>query len=320
MTEEIINFLNWIITNSEFQIGISTAIITSVASAIIGFSIFLIKRVLTKDDFENQQNIEHSMWILKKLHSFAELYYAPITRKLINAEDRLGKAIISKNGELIELAYTKISDLLKTYHDFEKVTGANILFIEKSKEPIAINKIRSLFLSLPFDVKDFHDIFDGNNSRTKISFKDWVNSDQCENSKKIVNQRLFELRSLFDRQTEKIVQHEDFLRARKKKWFDRFRKKEIMKDIDEFYVHEVHPKYVSKGNKTEIFGSGFNTKKLNFEVKMNNQNLQKNIMGDTVMEVTIPSTLSVGTYDLTVEGTINQKKIDEPMGLVIHVS
>ena len=320
MVDIISIILNEIETNSEFHLGIVAVIITSIVSAIVCVAVFVIKRILSKGDFENQQNIEHSMWILKKLHSFAELYYAPFTRKLIDAEDRLGKAILSKDDKLIDLAYTKISDLLKKYHDFETVTGANILFIEKPKETIAIHKIRSLFLSLPFDVEDFHNIFNGNHSRTEKSFKNWVNSDNCKNSKKIVNLRLFELRSLFDRQTEKIVQHEDFLSSRKKRRFVRFRKKEIEMDIDVFYIHETCPKYVSKGGKTKIFGSGFTAEKLQFEVKINNQNLQKNILDDTITEVTIPSTLPTGTYDITIEGTINQKKIEEPMGLVIHIS
>ena len=383
----ISNLLDQIVENLEFELTVF--LILTHIFVIIGTHLF--KNMLSQRNFKNQQNLEHTMWIIKKLHSFAELYYAPITRKLFSAEHELHKAIITKDDKLIDLAYIKISELLKKYHEFEKKTGANILFIDRSEETIAIGKINSLFLSLPFDSEDLDNIFKKNDSRTQSSFKAWINSDRCDSSKKIVELRLCELRSLFDVQTEKILQPDDFLHSRKrdgiiylikKKWncifgkkeikfdcskkiaelrslFDVqtekilqpddflhsrknnwrnifrknnwrnifrknnwrniFRKKQIGSDTDKFYIHEIHPKYISNNDKIKIFGSGFKEKNLNFEVKINDQNLQKNISDNEVVEVTIPSTLSVGTYDITVKGTLDQKDIDEPMGLVVHV-
>ena len=67
MEEQLVNFLREISKNSDFQLGLLTAIITSIASAIVGFSIFFMKWYLSKNDFEHQQNIEHSLWLLKKI-------------------------------------------------------------------------------------------------------------------------------------------------------------------------------------------------------------------------------------------------------------
>ena len=329
MEVEIGSFLTEINKNLEFQLGVLTAIITSIASviasAIVGFSIFLIKRYLSKNDFEHQQNIEHSLWLLKKLHSFAEKYYSHLTRKLINAEDRINKAIYTKDDALTQQAFDSITKLIQKYDSFEKETGANIVFIEQSQQNVAIGKMHSLFLSLPFDREDFHSIIANKNKREFQSFKNWITSVNCNNSKKIVQERLFELRSMFDKQTEKILQHEDFLATRNKKTsiFTKIMNKfsKIEDGDEQFYVHEINPKYVKPGQTIQIFGNGFSTKGIKFGFKLKNSSLTKKIIHDTVSEVTIPLSIPIGTYDITCENIIlNEKKIEEPMGLVIHIS
>jgi len=316
---EFLNSLTPITSNLGFQIGILTAIITSIASAIIGFAIFLIKRVLNKKDFEHQQNIAHSLWLIKKLHNIAEKHYVILTRHLIYAEEAIKNAEIAHDNDILKTAYDRIKDLVKTYHKFEIDTGANILFIEREVENEVIGKIQSLFLSLPFDKQDYQNIKKDSDDRAKQSFENWIKSNHCPKSKELVKKRLSELRILFDDQTEKILHHEYFLKSRKKKHFSNFLRKKSQIPDDNFYIHKLTPKYVKKTEKVMIFGKGFQNENITFSLFLNDNSLEKTVKGDQLVEIIVPDAIPEGTYEITATFSHNKKEGDEPMGLVIHI-
>ncbi len=324
---ELLNLFKLIWENSNVQMGISTAVVTSVASVIVSGTVFFIKRYLSNKDFVNQQNIEHSTWLLEKLHDFAEKYYVLLTRNLINAEDDIKNADLSQNSLLTESAYDRVVKLVKNYDKFQEESGANILFIERKKQNDAIGKLQSLWFSLPFDPEDYRNIVKDQHTRAKQSFFNWIDSKNCPKSKAMVKQRLFELRSMFDDQSEKILHHEYFLKSRKRrdlkqikmlpKRFARIFSKKKM--IDPFYIHKIVPKYVEKGKSALVFGKGFSSPNITYSLKINSKELQLIKKDDTLVEITIPSDLTEGTYEITADFSINSKKDDESMGMVIHI-
>jgi hypothetical protein len=306
--------------------AIVTAMITSTASIILGIAAYFIKRVFTKKDYENQQNIEHSVWLLKKTHEVAVRHYVLLTRHLFNSEVELKRADLSCDSILIENAYDKISDLIRQYDQFQKDTGANILFLERRNENKAIGKINSLFMSLPFDYDDRLRIINKDNEFAKNSFRNWLNSKNCSKSKAQAKKRLYESRSIFDDETEKILHHEYFLKSRKSHKIKSL--KERMKKIhnlfkksipDSFFIDKISPIYVVKGEKVWLFGSGFTDKSIKYSLKIGNKTISHTPKDNELTQMIIPTDLNEGTYDVTADFTINEIQGDEPTGLVVHI-
>ena len=96
---------------------IITAIITATASTIVGIAAYFIKREFVKKDFEHQQNMEHSIWLLKKLHDVAIHHYVGLTRHLYDSETELKRADLSRDSKLIENAYKEIVKLLQNAYN-----------------------------------------------------------------------------------------------------------------------------------------------------------------------------------------------------------
>ena len=320
--------------NDDFQIGVTTAIVTTVASVIISFATYLIKRIFAKKDFEDQQKTEHSSWLLKQSHSFAEKYYVFLTRHLYEFDDRFKQALLSKNDNVIKTTYEHLTLFLKKYNEFKIETGGNFLFIERSNEMKAIRKIQSLFFTLPFDDEDIQSILENTSIRARDSFTSWIKSDNCKKSQTLVKERIFQLWPLLDDESEKIMHYEYFLKFNKKRKKENRKKrlKLIMNKLNilhkqkkiqnnnVFHIRKVEPRYIVPGGKILIFGRGFSVKNISYDIKIKEEKLQKLVMDDTLIEVLIPNTLTEGTYDITADFKINEMEGNEPMGLVIHIT
>jgi len=243
------------------QVALNASIITAIASAIISIFAYFVKRRFALIDFQNQQDIEQSSWLLKRLHKYARTHYPALTRSLYNAELSFSPSRLSiADDSTIEKAYEDTSKLIKEYWKFRTETGGMVLLLNKEKQNEALGEIQSLLLSLPFDDKDQSDIQCNQENRTKESFMRWIKDNKCPKSIALVRKRLYQLRSLFDNQTNNILQHESFLESRKKNnkkiknIFNRTNKE------DEFYILSVNQKYVKNGDIIRIIGSGFPSK------------------------------------------------------------
>lgn len=326
--EDLISSIFELSNNNDFRIGVATAIVTSIASVIIGIAAYIIKRVFIKKDFENQQKIEHSSWLLKKSHSFAEKYYVLLTRHLYDFDDNIRHAILSKNESTIKDTYDHLTEFLKKYNEFEKETGGNFLFIERSNEMEAIRKMQSFFFGLPFDSTDLKSIIENNSTRSFDSFTNWIKSDNCSKSKNLVKERVSELWPLLDDESEKIMHYDYFLKFNKKRKIKKikktfkhiFQKQGNIQTNNSFYIHKVEPKYAKAGEKVLVFGNGFKTENIHYDLKIKNFKMDKIIIDNTIVEGTIPNNISKGTYEIIADFKINDVVGDEPMGLVIHVS
>ena len=143
----------------------------------------------------------------------------------------------------------------------------------------------------------------------------------------MVKQRLFELRSMFDDQSEKILHYEYFLKSRKKRYLKQMRMLpkrftkifSRKKPTDPFYIHKIVPKYVEKGKSTLVFGKGFSSSNITYSLKINGQELQPTKKDDTLVEISIQSNMAEGTREITAAFSINSEKGDESMGIVIHI-
>ena len=325
------------IENDDLKIMLMVFLVTGIGSFIPGIIIFLFKRYFINKDFENRQKIEHSSWLLKQSHSFAKEHYVLLTRHLKDSCESFVQAKNSKNDIIIKTTYEYLVTFIKKYDLFKKETGANFLFIDRKNEIKAIKKMQSLFFTLPFDDKDIKSIVENKSTRPLSSFTNWIKSDNCTNSQKIVKDRLYELWTLLDKESDKIMQHKQFLEhnkeQKKKECKNTVKKnKEIKKknkncekqmkiqNDDLFYIHKVEPRYVGFERKVLIFGKGFKTENITYDIKIKDQKLETIKIHDTVIEITIPNLLSSGTYDITADFKLNGIIMDEQMGLAIHIA
>lgn len=319
--------------NTDFQIQIAIAIVTLIISSIVGVIAFFLKRLFASIDYDSQQKIKHSGWLLKRTESYAEHYYIHLARSIIDLQSIMDKADKTKDLEIVKNTYSSTVKFIKQYLKFKKETGANFLFIERISENDAINNFQALFLSLPFDNNDIDSMSESFTGRQFRSFQNWINSGHCKNSKKIVLASLQKLAEVLDQQSEKILHYEEFLRTlreiktiRKKRkiigWVIKIAKYIRDRNPNVFYIHEVATKYVTPGSEVILLGNGFRDKKICcFDLLMNeDKSLQKSIIDNGTVKITIPNTTPIGTYDITATFTYhNGKNGNEPMGIVIHV-
>ena len=303
-----------------------TVIVTLTASAIISPIAYYLKRNFLNKDFVNRQNIEHSVWLLKQLHKVAVTHYAFLTRNLINAESEIKRADLVCDSRLIENAYAKTSQLLIQYDKFLKDTGANILFIERTNENKVIGKICSLFITLPFDHDDHLRIIKNEHELPQESFTNWINSKKCSQSKKLVKERLSELRHLFDDETEKILHYDYFLKSRKMRRIKHFKTKlkkfmqpNVRNSFNRFFICEIFPKYVKNGENVWLFGKGFEDDSITYSFIIDNNVIPHSVKCNELIELTLPKSICKGAYDITTKFEINKKTGHEPTGIVIHI-
>ena len=305
---------------------IITAIITATASTIVGIAAYFIKRGFVKKDFEHQQNMEHSIWLLKKLHDVATHHYVGLARHLYDSETELKRAELSHDSKLIENAYKEIVKLLQKYNEFKNDTGANILFIERKTEDHALKKIRSLLISLPFDDDDHLRIISDDHDLPKKSFSNWVNSQYCINSKTQTQERLFQLRSIFDDESEKILQHEYFLKTRSynegNTWIKKFKKNPKIRKkstCNLFYINKLSSMYATNNERIWLFGKGFLNESIKYSLCIKDNEIEYIVKDNESIQIIIPKDLDEGTYDVTANFTIHKIQKEEPTGLVVHV-
>lgn len=327
------DLFDMIFKTSNIQLGIETTIVTSTASLIIGILAYFVKRHFALKDYETQQNIEHSSWLLKKLGDYAAEHYVLLTRQLINTQKELTIADTTKNLQLVDIAYNHVVELIKTYTNFQTKTGANILFIDREKEDEAIGRIQSLFYALPFDDHDYKDISTGVNIRSQQIFSNWINTPNCPKSKERVKFQLRKLMGIFDKQTEMILHHKFFLDSQKqtlskkfKIFFSKFKFWRIFQSKEkepEFYIHQVNPKYVKAGDVVHVSGKGFKDEKIKYFLTIGTEILVSTPRDNFVVEIKIPDNISKGTYEITASFYIKLKnqclERNEPFGIVIHI-
>lgn len=318
-------------------VGIGGLVVTAIISSVA----FLLKRYFTKNDFEQQQNLQHSLWLMQKNYTIASEHYVPLAKYAYEAMFKIKNASISKTEQDIQSAYYYLFIFLGKYVQLEIISGANFLFMTGLKEEEAIDKIYAIMVMLPFIRTDINKIAtefntlngDFNNinftSNTFVFFKQWVTSDNCERSIQTIREKLNELQKLLDDESEKLLQAEKFLSDRKIKKSDLNQKQSFLnyeqkylkelnqtKNQTNFHIIHLSPKYVKKGESIFVFGGGFTQN--NYCFNLNNSSICVSVLDDTTITFQIPTSINSGTYDLFATFTENEKD-SETIGLVLHI-
>ena len=326
------------------NIGIIEAIVIGgigiAVTAVISGIAFFLKRYFTKNDFEQQQNLQHSLWLMQKNYTIASEHYVPLAKYAYEAMFKIKNASISKTEQDIQSAYYYLFIFLGKYVQLEIISGANFLFITGLKEEEAVRKIHAIMVMLPFIRTDINKIatefntLNGNfaninfKSNSFVFFKQWVTSNNCNRSIQTIREKLNELQKLLDNESEKILQAEKFLSVRKikkptnqKQSFLNYEQKYLKKinqteNQTNFHIIHLSPKYIKKGESIFVFGGGFAQK--NYCFKLNNKSICVSVLDDTTITFPIPTSINSGTYDLYATFGENGKD-SETIGLVLHI-
>lgn len=293
-----------------------------VSSAIAAFIIYLIKRPFVKKDFEQQQEIQHKLWLSQQMHALAEKYYFPLAKYGEEARRTISIASSSKESRDIKIAYNQICEFLQKYTEFKKMTGANFLFRDRSFENPAIGKVQAIMVSLPFDEKDINEIVANKTSsdgklkevdykKTQYTyFERWIKSVNCEKSRDQTMIKLNELWEILDDQGERISQPDYFSKPPKSA--------PATSESDNFWILFSSSKYLQKNGNIFISGSGFTDKEIEYEFHMENFILHKEKTYTNMVELKIPDTINKGTYDLHARYVTNKIEKDT-IRIVIHI-
>lgn len=330
-----------IIQNIDAIEAIIVGVIGIAITAIISGIVFLLKRYFTKSDFEQQQNLQHSLWLMKKNHTIASEHYVPIAKYAYEAMFTIKDASKSKTEQDIQSAYYYLFIFLGKYVQLEMISGANFLFMTGFKEEEAVKKIHAIMVMLPFTRTDINKIatefntLNGNfnnidfKSELFIFFKQWVTSNNCERSIRIIREKLNELQKLLDNESEKLLQAEKFLSDRKIKKSNSNRKQHFLnyeqkylkklnqtKNQINFHIIHLSPKHVKREEFVFVFGSGFTQN--NYRFNLNDIPILVSVLDDTLITFRIPASINPGTYDLYATFTEDEQDL-ETIGLVLHI-
>jgi hypothetical protein len=288
-----------------FQIALSIILFPVIA----GLVEYFIKRSFVKRDFESEQRIQHSTWLLQHIHSVVTEYYLPLANYGALAKGNIEKASISKVSSDIQSAYYNTALYLGKIVEFERSIGGNFLFIEQRSENLAKTSSLEIESSLPFDRRDIDEIAkEVNKKKDKVlneprfrsihfnSFSSWIKSENCENSRRQVEEKLEQFFKLLDTEGERALQPEYFMRYKQSE--SERKVLEIEKPL--LTLNQISPKYAGRGDTVYIFGNGFRDTAYQFYIGNDvNMPLTHRVSNkNDYTELTIPMGIRVGTYDI----------------------
>jgi len=309
-----------------FQIALSIILFPIIA----GLVEYFIKRSFVKRDFESEQRIQHSTWLLQHIHSVVTEYYLPLANYGALAKRNIENASISKGGSDTKSAYYYIALYLAKIVEFERTIGGNFLFIEPRSENTAKVSALEIESSLPFDRKDIDEIAkEVNKKKDKVLneptfrsihfnyFSSWIKSESCEFSRKQVQEKLEQFFKLLDNEGERALQPEYFMR---------YRQSERQGKVLEFErplltVNQISPKYTRPGEKIYVFGNGFSGTQYKFyigndlSVALTHTTSNRN----DYVELMIPAGIRIGAYDIFAVFKDKVGNNAQTIRIVIHI-
>ena len=257
-----------------------TVMIGAITSGFGGALAYGVKRYFLKKDTQHKKDLDHQNWLLQQMHSLAEKYYFPLAKFSLEIKRAISIAAPSKKLEDIKSAYYKTSIFVDKYLEFKENTGANFIFRNnRAAADDAMSKIQAVFVSLPFDERDFNQILrefqKAKESKTDIkyntrpfrSFKNWINSTHCEKSRDMVMKKSFKLQQILDKQGERIS-NPDFIKKLDKQ------ESNLSTKEAELWILRSSTKYVKQGDEVHIFGAGFTKEGLSFKLHLGDEEFE----------------------------------------------
>ena len=301
---------------------ILTSFISIIVSAFGGASAYFIKRHFINKDTEQAKSIDHQHWRLEQIHKLASKYYFPLAKDSWEVERTIALANQSGTNRDMQIAFDKLNGFLKRYSDFRSEIGATFLFVMQDYEQLAINKMQSILVSLPYDDKDIDTIVNYLNSEIPTApqanefnlvlqaFNRWVVSKHCRKSLNLILLRLREFGGILDKQAE-IISHPNSIGQIDEKLTSK-------QDASPFWVLYSSSKYVRNSDILSVYGQGFKNSEIDYSFFLEGYELESVMIKDNFIELKIPSDVPIGTYDLSAAYKIKEK-INLTIGIVVHI-
>lgn len=318
--------IDWIYVQEGLKMPFDITIIVS-GLIIMPFGtllIYLLKRQFLKKDLEFEKELEHEKWLSQQLTFLVPKFYSPLTKYAMNYYNEMECTDKSKNNQSIKTAYYHICLFFSKYISFKNEQGANFILLNRDYEEQVINTITAILRYVPFEYMNIisihnfteNKIFDQENFSGEIfeKFNSWVKSENCDKSKKLVNEKMLYLKSILDHESEIIIHP-------KLKNKSNPIEKPKLKDDNIFYILYSSVKSSKRGKKVQIYGGGFTHNKVEYDFYIGDTRIE--IDKDDVVELSIPMNFDLGTFDIYSKFTVNRggrKYNDTTIGIPIYIN
>lgn len=312
--------------------GISTEELITIAgwilAPILGLVGYGIRLYMDRTNIQFAKDIEHEEWLLQKFHPLAEKYYFPLARFSFETYTSMKHASKSHDKGVIDKTYLNFGLFIAKYINFKNETGGNFLFRIRTRETLAIQKIRALLRIIPFDDIQINQIANEVNAKgSKFSygvywpsnyniFSKWISSPNCKRSIESVIEKFYSIADNLDQGSEEISH------PKLKSSFSKDTRNPVIFDPSQFYILSPNPKNVFPEEKVIIYGNGFLNELNKFEFYLGGHKIPFKIINDEYVELVIPH-IDSGLYDIyakfykhTFAGKTDE---EESVGLAVNI-